>query len=75
MCSLSQCTNCNMIIFFHLTDDPVSQTIGEVTQLSNGAYTLDRVTACVHRMWDFGMQYDNIDAVLKELKKEVLYAL
>jgi hypothetical protein len=53
---------------FSSTDDPVSQTIGWVMELSGGAYTLDQVTVCVHRMWDVGLQYDSVEAVMKELK-------
>lgn len=52
-------------------EDPVSHTIGLVTQLSQGSYSLDRVTTCVHRMWDTGLQYDSVEAVLKELAEEV----
>lgn len=51
-------------------DDPVSQTIALVVQKSNNKYGLDRVTACVNRMWDSGLAYDDVDAVLKELGHE-----
>jgi len=46
-----------------------------VTQLSKGIYSLDTVTSCVHRMWDGGLQYDSVDAVLKELKAQVTDAV
>jgi hypothetical protein len=34
-------------------------------------YSLEKVTACVMKMWDEGLNYDKLDEVLLQLKSEV----
>ena len=71
-----------MIIFSYLLGDPVMATVDAVIKISmstsrgrNFPISRQRITDCVHAMWDEGLQYDNATKVLARLIAEVIMCL
>ena len=49
--------------------DPIETIIEEVFRKTS--YDRKRIRACVTQMWDHGLKYDDIDAVIEQLAIQV----
>ena len=45
--------------------------VAAVLRVPGHSYTSSEITACITCMWDAGLDYDNVELVLKQLKEEV----
>lgn len=45
--------------------------VAAVLRVPGHSYTPSEITTCITAMWDTGLDYDNVELVLKQLKEEV----